>query len=53
MPGWPLFEECFLWQEELDGEEPYYMDDSAICKPALRLQPPTHPSMSEEEPHKK
>lgn len=39
MPGWPSAQACFVWDEKLDGEEPYYLTNN-VCKPAMRL--PSH-----------
>lgn len=35
MPGWPMVEECFMWDEEKHGKEPYYLADHTVCKPSL------------------
>ncbi len=35
MPGWPSAQACYLWDEEIDGEEPYYLTDHT-CQPAIR-----------------
>lgn len=40
MPGWPSFDVCCVWDEKLDGKEPYYLADDAICMPKFRLPEP-------------
>lgn len=36
MDGWPSAQACYIWDEYVDGDEPYYLTDN-ICKPAIRL----------------
>lgn len=36
MPGWPSAQACYMWDESIDGKEPYYLTNE-ICKPAQRV----------------
>lgn len=39
MEGWPSADSCYAWDEKKDGKEPYYLSNTAQCKPAVRLLP--------------